>query len=90
MTTGDGKSFTKEHLFRFIESQLLYIESSYDSIVAHNQSLTLTAAKPIDREEILTLWKSKGYDCLDNKFHTDNRKIILKYKLIDLIGGLQE
>lgn len=73
------------NLFRFIESQLLYIESSYDSIVAHNQSLTQTAAKPIDREEILTLWKSKGYDCLDNKFHTDNRKIILKYKLIDLI-----
>lgn len=73
------------NLFNLIASKLSYVESDYQSIVAHNQSLMKTAAKPNDREDLLNLWRKMGYENLDKKFRTDNRKHILKYKLIDMI-----
>lgn len=72
-------------LISSIASKLIYVESSYQNISTHNQSLTRTSSKPNDREKLLTIWMTEGYERLDRKFYTDNRSFIIKYKLIDMI-----
>ena len=72
-------------IFKRIAPKLLSFETSYQNISLHNKSLSGTAAKPTDRDDLLREWKEKGYQALDAQFRSANRVQILKYKLIDMI-----
>ena len=64
-----------------IADKLIFADSSFDNLAAHNGCLLRPTPMPSSREEFLHEWKTKGYEYIEKKFEKKNRMRILKSRL---------
>lgn len=72
-------------LFQSIISDLTLDITSYEKIAEHNRHLNSSEKLPLDRTQILSIWKNYGYKELAIKFSKEHRLQIIKYTVLDCI-----
>lgn len=63
------------------EDQFVLMTSDFEKVAKHNDQLHSPSKYSPKREEILKLYKEKGYEAVDQYFHKTCKKDIVKYTI---------
>jgi coenzyme F420-reducing hydrogenase beta subunit len=69
-------------IFKRVEETLLVEETSLTNIADNNGCLKKPTPIQKDREEILSMWKAHGYESIDKKYRNENKRAIIKAKIM--------
>lgn len=67
------------------ESQFVLMTSDFEKVAKHNDQLHSPSKYSPKREEILKLYKEKGYEAVDQYFHKTCKKDIVKYTISGMV-----
>ena len=67
------------------EDQFVLMTSDFEKVAKHNDQLHSPSKYSPKREEILKLYKEKGYEAVDQYFHKTCKKDIVKYTISGMV-----
>lgn len=67
------------------EDQFALMTSDFEKVAKHNDQLYSPSKYSPKREEILKLYKEKGYEAVDQYFHKTCKKDIVKYTISGMV-----
>lgn len=71
--------------FNKIRQEFRLAQSDFENLSRYNGGLVQSGKRPNNRDEIIKIWKNEGYERLDAYFRKNNKRQILKYRILRML-----